>query len=91
MEKKVKPKYTTEQLLEAIQASPFDIVVKSVDGDKVEVSSPFEDSTLTVVSDETEVFILHTPVRYNTAWEDVIISSLRTALHILFDNKEASY
>ena len=87
----MKPKYSVEQIVEAISASHLYLVVKSVDGDKVEVSSPFEDCTFTVVSDETKVFILHTPVRYNTAWEDAIISSLRTALHILFDNKEASY
>ena len=87
----MKPKYSVEQIVEAIAASHLYLVVKSVDGDKVEVCSPFEGSTLTVVSDETGVFILHTPVRYNTAWEDVIISSLRTALHILFDNKEVSY
>lgn len=87
----MKPKYSVEQIVEAVSASHLYLVIKSVDGSKVEVSSPFEDSTLTVVSDETKVFILHTPVRYNTAWEDVIISSLRTALHILFDNKEASY
>ena len=87
----MKPKYSVEQILEAVEASHLPLFVMCVDKEKVEVGSPYEDSTLTVVSDETGVFILHTPVRYNTAWEDVIISSLRTALHILFDNKEASY
>ena len=87
----MKPKYSVEQIVEAVAASHLYLVVKSVDRDKVEVSSPLEDSAFVIVSDETEVFILHTPVRYNTAWEDVILSSLRTALQIMFDNKEASY
>lgn len=85
----MKPKYSVEQIVEAISASHLYLVVKSVDRDKVEVCSPFE--TLTVVSDETGLFILHKHVRYNITWEDAVLSSLRTALHILFDNKEASY
>ena len=85
----MKPKYSVEQIVEAISASHLYLVVKSVDGDKVEVSSPFE--TLTVVSDEIGLFVQNKHVRYNITWEDAILSSLRTALHILFDNKEVSY
>lgn len=80
-----KPKYTVEQILDAIEASHLPLFVMCVDEGKVEVGSPYVDTSLTVVSDADTLFILHTPVRYNTLFEKVVLASLKTALHILFD------
>jgi len=81
----MKPKYSVEQILEAIEASHFSLVVKSVDGEKVEIDLPGQEETVTIVCDTSSLFILHTPARYNTVLEQLVLSSLKTALHILFD------
>ena len=81
----MKPKYSVEQILESIEASHFSLVVKSVDGEKVEIDLPGQEETATVVCDTSSLFILHTPARYNTVQEQLVLSSLKTALHILFD------
>ena len=88
----MKPKYTTEQLLEAIQASPFDLVVKSVEGSRVTVGLRLSwTCPVTLDVDECDVYSLPSTERYRVSSEETIMSSIRTALHILFDNKEASY
>lgn len=81
----MKPKYSVEQILEAIEASHFSLAVKSVDGEKVEIDLPGQVETALVVCDTSSLFILHTPARYNTVLEQLVLSSLKTALHILFD------
>ena len=81
----MKPKYSVEQILESIEASHLPLVVRSVDGEKVEIDLLGQEETATVVCDTDTLFILHTPVRYNTVLEQVVLSSLKTALHILFD------
>ena len=81
----MKPKYSVEQILEAIEASHLPLFVMCVDEEKVEVGSPYVDTPLTVVSDADGLFILTNPVRSYTEWEKVVLSSLKTALHILFD------
>ena len=81
----MKPKYSVEQILEAVEASHLPLVVRSVDEEKVEIGLPGQEETATVVCDTDTLFILHTPVRYNTVLEQVVLSSLKTALHILFD------
>ena len=79
------PKYSVEQILEAVEASHLPLFVMCVDKEKVEVGSPYEDDPFTVVSDADGLLILHNPVRGYTEWEKVVMSSLKTALHILFD------
>ena len=86
----MKPKYTTEQLLEAIQASPFDIVVKNVEGSRVTVKLSWT-CPVTLDVDEHDVYALHSTEHYGVSSEETIVSSIQTALHIMFDNKEASY
>ena len=86
----MKPRYTTEQLLEAIQASPFDLVVKSVEGSRVTVRLSWT-CPVTLDVDERDVYALPSTERYRVSSEETIMSSIRTALHILFGNKEASY
>ena len=86
----MKPKYTTEQLLEAIQASPFNLVVTGVDGSRVTVRLSWT-CPVTLDVDEHGVYALHSTERYRVYSGETIMSSIRTALHILFDNKEASY
>ena len=86
----MKPKYTTEQLLEAIQASPFNLVVTGVDGNRVTVRLSWT-CPVTLDVDEHDVYALPSTERYRVSSEETIMSSIRTALHILFDNKEASY
>lgn len=86
----MKPKYTTEQLLEAIQASPFNLVVTGVDGSRVTVRLSWT-CPVTLDVDERDVYALPSAERYRVSSEETIMSSIRTALHILFDNKEASY
>ena len=81
----MKTKYSVEQILEAVEASHLPLVVRSVDKDKVELDLLCQVETVTVVSDADMLFILHTPVRYNTVLEQVVLSSLKTAIHILFD------
>ena len=81
----MKPKYSVEQILEAVEASHLPLVVRSVDGEKVEIDLLGQEETAAVVCDTDTLFILHTPVRYNTVLEQVVLSSLKTALHILFD------
>lgn len=81
----MKPKYSVEQILEAVEASHLPLFVMCVDEEKVEVGSPYGDSPLTIVSDAAGLLILNSPVRGYTEWEKVVMSSLKTALHILFD------
>ena len=89
----MKPKYSVEQILEAIEASHLPLVVKGVDADKgalellhqVELELLYPVETIAVVSDENELLILHTSPRCSTVVEQVAMSSLRTALHILFN------
>ena len=81
----MKPKYSVEQILEAVEASHLPLVVRSVDGDKVELDLLCQVEAVTVVSDADTLFILHTPARYNTVLDKLVLSSLKTALHILFD------
>ena len=81
----MKPKYSVEQILEAVEASHLPLFVMCVDKDKVEVGSPYEDDHLTIVSDAYGLCILHNPVGCYTEWDKVVMSSLNTALHILFD------
>ena len=80
------PKYTVEQLLEAIQASHLNLVVKGVDGNTVKVIE--EGSGRWQVSlglDSTGgVYSVYGMSQYEAS----IISSLNTALHILFDSNE---
>ena len=85
MEQKT-PKYTVEQLLEAIQASHLHLVVKEVDGNNVKVGIPCQ-KPITIESDSNGV-------RAIGAWnmhEAHIIGSLQTALHILFNSNEVIY
>lgn len=81
----MKPKYSVEQILEAIEASHLPLIVRSVDGDKVELDLLYQAGTVAVVSDENGLLNLHSPVRCYTEWEKVVMSSLQTALRILFD------
>ena len=81
----MKPKYSVEQILEAVEASHLPLFVMCVDEEKVEVGSQYEDPTLTIVSDAAGLLILNSPVRGYTDWDKVVMSSLKTALHILFD------
>ena len=83
----MKPKYSVEQILEAVEASHLPLVVKGVDADKVELELEllYPVETIAVVSDENELLILHTPPRCSTVVEQVAMSSLKTALHILFN------
>lgn len=81
----MKPKYSVEQILEAIEASHLPLFVMCVDEEKVEVGSPYVDTPLTVVSDADGLLTLNNPVRGCTEWEKVVLASLKTALHILFD------
>ena len=81
----MKPKYSVEQILEAIEASHLPLFVMCVDEEKVEVGSPYVDTSLTVVSDADGLLTLNNPVRGYTELEKVVMSSLKTALHILFD------
>ena len=81
----MKSKYSVEQILEAIEASHLPLFVMCVDEEKVEVGSPYEEDPLTVVSNTDGLFILNNPVRSYTEWEKVVLSSLKTSLHILFD------
>ena len=82
----MKPKYTTEQLLEAIQASHFNLVVKDFDDSRVTVKLSWANPVILDIDDKG-VFTAAGTSRV----EDIVLSSIRTALHILFDNKEASY
>ena len=80
-----KPKYTVEQMLEAIQASHINLVVKEVDVNTVKVIE--EGSGRWQVSlglDSTGVYSVYGRSQYEAS----IISSLNTALHILFDSNE---
>ena len=81
----MKPKYSVEQILEAVEASHLPLVVKGVDADKVELELLYPVETIAVVSDENELLILHTPPRCRTVVEQIAMSSLKTALHILFN------
>ena len=81
----MKPKYSVEQILEAIEASHLPLFVMCVDEEKVEVGSPYVDTSLTVVSDADGLLTLNNPVRGYTELEKVVLASLKTALHILFD------
>ena len=81
----MKPKYSVEQILEAIEASHLPLFVMCVDEEKVEVGSPYVDTSLTVVSDADGLLTLNNPVRGYTECEKVVLASLKTALHILFD------
>ena len=81
----MKSKYSVEQILEAIEASHLPLFVMSVDEEKVEVGSQYLDTPLTVVSNADGLLALNNPVRGYTEWEKVVLASLKTALHILFD------
>ena len=81
----MKPKYSVEQILEAVEASHLPLAVKGVDAEKVELDLLYQVETVAVVSDEDGLFILYTPPRCSTVVEQVAMSSLKTALHILFD------
>ena len=95
----MKPKYSVEQILEAVEASHLPLVVKGVDADKgalellhqVELELLYPVETIAVVSDENELLILHTSPRCSTVLEQVVLSSLKTALHILFNSNEVIY
>ena len=67
----MKPKYSVEQILEAVEASHLPLVVKGVDGDNIEIELLHQVETVVVVS--------------NAVLDQVVLSSLKTALHILFD------
>ena len=81
----MKPKYSVEQILEAIEAGHLPLFVTCVDEEKVKVGSLYGGTPLTVVSDADGLLILNNPVRGYTEWEKVVLASLKTALHILFD------
>ncbi len=81
----MKSKYSVEQILEAIEASHLPLFVMCVDEEKVEVGNPYVDTSLTVVSDADGLLALNNPVRGYTELEKVVLASLETALHILFD------
>ena len=81
----MKSKYSVEQILEAIEASHLPLFVMCVDEGEVEVGSPYVDTSLTVVSDTDGLLTLNNPVRGCTEFEKVVLASLKTALHILFD------
>lgn len=81
----MKPKYSVEQILEAVEASHLPLFVMCVDEEKVEVGSQYVDTPLTVVSDADGLLTLNNPVRGYTESEKVVLASLKTALHILFD------
>lgn len=81
----MKPKYTVEQILEAIEASHLSLFVMCVDEEKVEVGNPYVDTSLTVISNADGLLALNNPVKEYTEVEKVVLVSLETALHILFD------
>ena len=89
----MEPKYSVEQILEAVEVSHLPLVVKGVDADKVELELEllYQVETIAVVSDENELLILHTSPRCSTVVEQVAMSSLKTALHILFNSNEVIY
>ncbi len=81
----MKPKYSVEQILEAIEASHLSLFVMCVDEEKVEVGNPYVDTSLTVISNADGLLALNNPVKEYTEVEKVVLVSLETALHILFD------
>lgn len=81
----MKPKYSVEQILEAVEASHLPLFVMCVDEEKVEVGNPYVDTSLTVVSNADGLLALDNPVRDYTECEKIVLVSLETALHILFD------
>ena len=80
----MKPKYSVEQILEAVEASHLPLVVRSVDEDKVEVGEAHCMGSYIVESDE-DGLILDCLECTDPEWGEVVINSLATALHILFD------
>ena len=81
----MKPKYSVEQILDAIEASHLPLFVMCVDEEKVEVDSPYADTSLTVASDADGLLTVNNTVIGYTELEKVVLASLKTALHILFD------
>ena len=79
------PKYSVEQILEAIEASHLPLFVMSVDEEKVEVGCQYLDTPLAVGSNADGLLALDNPVRDYTECEKIVLVSLETALHILFD------
>ena len=80
----MKPKYSVEQILESIEASHLPLVVRSVDEDKVEVGKA-RCMCLCIVASDEDGLILDYLECTDPEWVDSILSSLKTALHILFD------
>ena len=81
----MKPKYSVEQILEAVEASHLPLFVMCVDEEKVEVGSQYLDTPLTVVSNADGLLALNEPVGGYTECDRIVLVSLETALHILFD------
>ena len=81
----MKSKYSVEQILEAVEASHLPLFVMSVDEEKVEVGSQYLDTSLTVGSNADGLLALNNPVGGYTECEKIVLVSLETALHILFD------
>ena len=84
----MKPKYSVEQIVEAIAASHLSLFAVDTEMGKVEVGSLLKRTTVLVTSDEDSLFIPYPPALEQTEWERVVLSSLRTALRIMFDNGE---
>ena len=81
----MKPKYSVEQILEAVEASHLPLFVMCVDEEKVEVGCQYLDTPLTVVSNADGLLAVSNPVGDYTECEKIVLVSLETALHILFD------
>ena len=87
----MKPKYTVEQILEAVEASHLPLFVVCVNEEKVEVGNTCVDTTLTVISNADGLLALNHPDKEYTEVEKVVLVSLETALHILFNSNEVIY
>ena len=80
----MKPKYSVEQILEAIEASHLPLFVVCVDEEKVEVGEAHCMGSYIVESDEDGLILDYLECT-DPEWGEVMINSLATALHILFD------
>ena len=80
----MKPKYSVEQILEAVEASHLPLVIRSVDGDKVELGKAHCMGSCIVASNEDGLILDYLECS-DSEWRKVVINSLATALHILFD------
>ena len=80
----MKPKYSVEQILEAIEASHLPLFVICVDEEKVEVGKAYCKGSCIVASDEDGLILDYLECS-DSEWGKVVINSLATALRILFD------